>query len=154
MSINVTHKKLFNHTNKTASIPSREEISEKHKWDLGDIYKSNDEWENDFAWVEKQIEGYKNFEGKLHESIDILEKCFSYNDAVGIKIERLYLYSMLSKDSDMRVSTFQAMDDRIKTLYSKVNAASSFINITQVPFILFINFLTGRNRSSSAIMIE
>ena len=132
MSINVTHKKLFNHTNKTTSIPSREEISEKHKWDLGDIYKSNDEWENDFAWVEKQIEGYKNFEGKLHESAAILQKCFSYNDAVGIKIERLYLYAMLSKDSDMRISAYQAMDDRIKTLYSKVNAVSSFINITKI----------------------
>jgi len=128
MSINLTHNKLFNHTGGTATIPTRKEINEKYKWNLGDIYKSDDEWENDFAWVEKQVEGFKNFEGKLHESADILKKCFSYNDAVGIKIERLYLYAMLSKDSDMRKSTYQAMDDRIKTLYSKVNAASSFIN--------------------------
>jgi oligoendopeptidase F len=128
MSINLTHNRLFNHTGGTASIPARKEINEKYKWNLGDIYKSDDEWENDFAWVEKQVEGFKNFEGKLHHSADILEKCFSYNDAVGIKIERLYLYAMLSKDSDMRISTYQAMDDRIGTLYSKVNAASSFIN--------------------------
>ncbi len=128
MSINVTHNKLFNHTNETASIAAREEINEKYKWNLGDIYKSDDEWENDFVWVENQIEGYKNFEGKLHESADILQKCFSYNDTVGIKIERLYLYAMLSKDSDMRISAYQAMDDRITTLYSKVNAVSSFIN--------------------------
>lgn len=128
MSINVTHNRLFNHTNGTASIPAREKINEKYKWNLGDIYKSDDEWENDFAWVEKQIEGFKKFEGKLHESADILQKCFSYNDAVGIKIERLYLYTMLSKDSDMSISNYQAMDDRIKTLYSKVNAVSSFIN--------------------------
>jgi len=128
MSINVIRNKLFNHNSGTASIPAREEINEKYKWNLGDIYKSDEEWENDFTWVEKQIDGYKNFEGKLHESAEILHKCFSYNDAVGIKIERLYLYAMLSKDSDMRISDYQAMDDRIKTLYSKVNAVSSFIN--------------------------
>jgi oligoendopeptidase F len=128
MSINLIHNKLFNHTGGTASIPARKKIDEKYKWNLGDIYKSDDEWEIDFTWVEKQVEGYRSFEGKLHESADILEKCFSYNDSVGIKIERLYLYAMLAKDSDMRISTYQAMDDRIKTLYSKINAASSFIN--------------------------
>jgi len=128
MPINAAHNKLFNHTTATASIPNREVINEKYKWNLSDIYKSDSEWENDFTWVENQIEGFKNFGGKLHESADILEKCFSYNDAVGIKIERLYLYAMLSKDSDMRIDSYQAMDDRIKSLYSKVNAASSFIN--------------------------
>jgi len=128
MPMNAAHNKLFNHTIATASIPTREEINEKYKWNLSDIYKSDEEWESDFVRVDEQIAGFKNFEGKLHESADILEKCFSYNDAVGIKIERLYLYAMLSKDSDMRINTYQAMDDRIKTLYSKVNAASSFIN--------------------------
>ncbi len=147
MSINLTHNRLFNHTGGTASIPARKEINEKYKWNLGDIYKSDDEWENDFAWVEKQVEGFKNFEGKLHQSADILEKCFSFNDAVGIKIERLYLYAMLSKDSDMRISAYQAMDDRIKTLYSKVNAASSFINpeLLNIPDEKLLEMIKSKN---------
>jgi oligoendopeptidase F len=128
MPMNLSHSKLFNPSKGTASISTREEINEKYKWNLTDIYESDEDWENDFTGVEKQIEGYKNFEGKLHESADILEKCFSYNDALGIKIERLYLYTMLAKDSDMRINNYQAMDDRIKALYSKVHAASSFIN--------------------------
>jgi oligoendopeptidase F len=37
-----------------------------------------------------------------------------------MKLERLYLYSMLAKDSDMRNTKYQGMDDRIKTIYSKV----------------------------------
>jgi oligoendopeptidase F len=35
---------------------------------------------------------------------------------------------MLSKDSDMSVSIYQAMDSRVKTLFSKISAANSFIN--------------------------
>ncbi|NNG27480.1 MAG: hypothetical protein HKM87_08135, partial [Ignavibacteriaceae bacterium] len=85
--MNAAHNKLFNHTIATASIPAREEINEKYKWNLSDIYKNDEEWESDFVRVEEQIAGFKSFEGKLHESADILEKCFSYNDAVGIKIE-------------------------------------------------------------------
>jgi len=34
---------------------------------------------------------------------------------------------MLSKDSDMRVGKYHSMDDRIKSLYAKVGAVSSFI---------------------------
>ncbi len=34
---------------------------------------------------------------------------------------------MLAKDSDLRENTYQALDDRIKSLYAKVSAVSSFI---------------------------
>jgi oligoendopeptidase F len=42
---------------------------------------------------------------------------------------------MLSKDSDMRVGKYNSMDDRIKSLYAKVGAASSFIRpeLLQIP---------------------
>jgi len=42
---------------------------------------------------------------------------------------------MLSKDSDMRVGKYHSMDDRIKSLYAKVGAASAFIRpeLLQIP---------------------
>ncbi len=123
--------KMKKHTSQSKiinAVPERGEIDIKYKWNLDDIYINIQSWEEDFKWVENQIDGYKNFEGKLGESADNLSQCFAYNDAVGIKIEKLYLYAMLSKDSDLRVGTFQAMDDRIKSLYAKMSTASSYIN--------------------------
>jgi oligoendopeptidase F len=109
------------------SVLTREQIDEKYKWNLRDIYSSDEEWEKNFDWVENKIGDYDNFRGKLKNSPEILLACFKFDDEMGIKLERLYLYAMLSKDSDMSVSIYQAMDSRIKTLYSKVSAANSFI---------------------------
>ena len=117
----------YTQESQSAKILTRDDIDEKYKWNLKDIYNSDDEWEKEFKWVEKNIPNYSQFEGKLSISAENLLACLKFDDEVGIKLERLYLYSMLSKDSDMRIPKYQGMDDRIKTIYSKVLAASSYI---------------------------
>jgi oligoendopeptidase F len=111
----------------TFKIPTRDEIEEKYKWNLKDIYISDEEWEKDFKWVESNIERYESFQGKLNTSSDTLLACFKLDEEIGIKLERMHLYSMLAKDGDMRDTKYQGMDDRIKSIVAKVLAASSFI---------------------------
>lgn len=118
---------FYTQENQSTEIPDRNAIDEKYKWNLKDIYTSDEEWEKDFKWVENKIPNYNQFEGTLSNSAENLLACLKFDDEVGIKLERLYLYSMLSKDSDMREPKYQGMDDRIKSIYSKVLAASSFI---------------------------
>lgn len=105
----------------------RHQIDENLKWNLKDIYKSDEDWEIDFSWVEENYINYSEFKGKLNSSPDVLLKCFKFDESIGIKLERLSLYAMLSKDSDMRIQIYQSMDNRIKSLYSKVLAESAFI---------------------------
>ncbi len=109
------------------SVPERSEIEKKHTWNLTDIYQNDDCWENDFKWIEDSLSDYQKYKGKLKQSADILLSCLKFDDSIGIKLELLHLYAMLSKDSDLRVNKYQSMDDRIKTLYSRVGAVSSFI---------------------------
>lgn len=111
----------------TASLPSRAEIEEAYKWNLTDIYDSEEKWEADYKWVEENLSKYKSFEGTLAGSAENLYKCLSFDDEVGIKLERLHLYGMLAKDSDLRVTKYLAMDDRVKALFTNASAASSFI---------------------------
>ncbi len=111
----------------TGSLPSRSKIEDKYKWDLRDIYQSEDEWESDFKWVEENLSKYGYFVGKLCEGAERLLECLKFDDQVGMKIDRLHLYASLYKDSDMRVTKYQGMDGRIKSLYSKVMAANAFI---------------------------
>lgn len=120
-------KKYFNLEVQASQIPKREEIDEKYKWNLTDIYKSDEDWEKDFTWIDENIKNYPVFEGKLGNSAEDLLACFKFDEEIGRKLEKLYLYSMLSKDSDMSLSKYQGMDDRIKSLYTKVTTASSFI---------------------------
>ncbi|MHB1687595.1 MAG: oligoendopeptidase F [Ignavibacteriaceae bacterium] len=111
----------------TASLPARKEIDEKYKWDLSHIYSNENLWDEDFKWIENNLINYKKFEGKLSLSAKNLFECLQFDDSIGIKLERLHLYASLAKDSDMRVTKYQAMDDRTTNLFMQVSTASSFI---------------------------
>ncbi len=120
------NKKLYL-TESPAALPQRSEIKGEYKWDLTDIYPTDDDWEKDFKWIEKKLVKYKSFEGTFHKNPEKLLECLKFDDKIGRKLERLYLYAMLSKDSDMRITKYQGMDDRIKSLYTAVSTANAFI---------------------------
>ncbi|MBS4033933.1 MAG: oligoendopeptidase F [Ignavibacterium sp.] len=113
--------------NSSRGILTRDQMEEKYKWNLADIYNSDSDWEADFKWVETNILRYKEFERKLSSDPELLLACLKFDDVLSSKVDRLYLYAMLAKDSDMRVTKYQGMDDRIKSLYAKASTASSFI---------------------------
>ncbi|MEJ5261205.1 MAG: oligoendopeptidase F [Ignavibacterium sp.] len=127
MEFNLNNYLLHNTETATATLPARDQINEKYKWNLKDIYETDEQWENDFKWIEEQLYKYSNYRGKLTESADKLLECLKLDEEIGIKLERLSLYAMLAKDSDMRISKYHAMDDRVKNLYAKVLSESSFI---------------------------
>jgi len=108
-------------------IPERDEINQKYKWNLTDIFHNDEEWENEFKSISEKVTGYQKFEGKLAESSENLLACFKFDEEVNIKLDQLHLYAMLSKDSDIRVGKYHSMDDRIQSLYAQAGAASSFI---------------------------
>ncbi len=118
--------KLFSNI-ETGKILERAEVKEEYKWDLTHVYSSEDLWEKDFKWIEGNIAGYEKFIGKLQLSSKTLAECLKFDDEIGIRLERLYLYSMLAKDSDLRATKYQAMNDRIKNLFTKISSANSFI---------------------------
>lgn len=124
---NIFHNTFFYSEVQAAEIPTRNKIEEKYKWNLKDIYSSDEDWEKDFKWVEDNIGKYQSFEGKLSLSKENLLNCFKFDEKIGILLERLHLYTMLSKDSDLRDAKYQGMDDRIKSIYTKVMTASAFI---------------------------
>lgn len=110
-----------------SSLPNRKDIDEKYKWNLSDIYKSDDDWETDFKWIKDKIPDYSKFIGTLAEDSDSLFKCLKFDKEVGMKLERLHLYAMLNHDGDMSITKYQAMDDRVGSLFTQVSTAASFI---------------------------
>ncbi len=126
MPHNVFDEKLFSIPEST-SLPTRDEIEEKYKWNLTHIFESDDKWEEDFIWVEQNIQAYKKFENKLSESSEALLECLQFDDSIGMKLDRLHLYASLAKDSDMKVFKYQGMNERIVNLAAKISSAASFI---------------------------
>lgn len=116
-----------NSKEKTNALTLRDSIDERYKWNLDDIYANLDEWEKEFKWIEESITQYAKFRGTLALSSDSLAKAIAYDEEIGIKIGKLYLYIMLLKDLDISNNSNQILYDRTVILSAKAEAESSFL---------------------------
>lgn len=131
-------------TRESKAIPTRDQIDDRYKWNLGDLYPSDQDWETDVNKVHEYIDKAPDFMGRLHESPETLYNCLKTRSELGLTMFRLYQYAKLSQDIDNRVSKYQAMTDRAAALSAKARAAFSFIE----PELLTIDEKTLRQMAS------
>ena len=109
------------------TIPQRDSIAEKDKWNLADIYADDAAWETDFGQAQKIIEEAGRFAGKLAESPETMYACLKARSDLQKMLSRLYQYAHLNKDLDNRVSKYQALTERAAVLSSQAGAAFAFV---------------------------
>jgi oligoendopeptidase F len=109
------------------AIPRRDEIEDRYKWNLQDIYQSEEDWEADFKKVQGLIDNAKEFAGQLATAPDILYRCLETRSELMLSVARLYQYARLNQDLDNRVSKYQAMTDRAAMISTQAGAAFSFV---------------------------
>jgi oligoendopeptidase F len=118
------------------SLPKRNEIEDKFKWKLEDIYKSILEWEGDQKKVRELSIEIAKFKGILSESGEKLLECLSFNDELMSLNDKLFVYARMKRDENNSDSAYQALADRASVLAMDVYAATSFIvpEIISIPF--------------------
>ena len=107
-------------------LPERKEIKEELKWNLADIYASDEAWEADYKKATAAVPSFAKYEGKLCESAGTLLSF--YRDSVKLFsiIEKLYTYAMFSGDQDNTVSKYTEMRGRAELLMVNIQTALSF----------------------------
>ena len=105
----------------------RQEVKREHTWDLESIYPSTEAWEQDFAKVSSMLPTLTGYQGKLGESAATLLEALRARDEIFILMSQVYAYARMHKDEDNTNSTYQALNDRAMSLYSRVQAAGSFM---------------------------
>ncbi|MFC1494833.1 M3 family metallopeptidase [Thermodesulfobacteriota bacterium] len=108
------------------SIPGRKDIPEKHRWDLTQLFNSDDEWENLYSEIENLLPGYNQFRGKLGESAQALAEAISFSLDSGRRIEKLYVYAHLKSDEDKSNQKYLGMYQKTITLYTRASELASF----------------------------
>ncbi|MFC1527641.1 oligoendopeptidase F [Candidatus Neomarinimicrobiota bacterium] len=131
-----------------SGIPQRSDIEDKYKWNLEDIYSSIEQWEKDYTFVESNLDKFDAFRGKLGKSGKSVLECFRLDEEILKKLENLYVYANLNKDSDTRISQAQGLSDRAGALYTKYGEAVAFIepelqNVSEKKLKSFISKTKG-----------
>ncbi|MBS3788567.1 oligoendopeptidase F [Candidatus Bipolaricaulota bacterium] len=110
-----------------AETRERDELEDRFKWDLENIYKSDEEWEEEFEDVENLLGQFDQYKGKVVESGEILLKVLKLREKVFRKVDMLFAYARMRSDEDTRNQTYQAMNSRARGLHSSAESAVSFI---------------------------
>lgn len=108
-------------------ILTRSEISEEYKWDLTDLYESDEAWLEALKSAEGMIEKTASFRGRIMESADTLLEFLKYDDECTIDLNRLACYSFRKHDEDSTVAKYQDFESRTMNLVTRLGAASAFV---------------------------
>lgn len=105
----------------------REEIEEKFRWQLEDIYATDQQWEDEFAQAQHKIQAVEKFQGRVGESAQTLLQVLELLNDIDRQTEKLYVYSRMRRDEDNRNPKYQTLFDRAEGLSVMANTASAFV---------------------------
>ena len=115
----------------------RNEVPEKYRWTVEEIYPSYEAWQEEKAEVEKKYVDFDyaaTYKGKLGDKEQLLSLLnMQYEGAR--KAEKLYLYASMKRDEDLRNAKWTSAVAVMQSLFAAFMAKTSFIEpeLTALP---------------------
>jgi len=108
-------------------IKKREEIDNKYKWNMEDVYNTEDEWNNDIEKVNKDIESISEYKGNICKSqenfFEFMEK---YLD-LQYTVEKIYFYANQRYHENLGDSKYQEFSAKADLVLNSFMAAVAFV---------------------------
>lgn len=109
------------------ALPKRSEVKTSDTWNLAPLCKSDAEWEKGYRKLEKMIEGFEQFRGKLGSSAKVLRAACDFEVQFEQLGERLGVYAYLKSSEDVANGAYQGMLARFTYLSTKAGEAASYM---------------------------
>jgi oligoendopeptidase F len=113
----------------TAASQTRERstIPDQYKWNLSDIYATDDAWKAAKADFVAKMEKIGAYKGTIAKSPAKMLAAAEAITNLNKEYARLFVYASMSSDTDTRSSTYQAMKQEISQLGSTFAAATAWL---------------------------
>jgi oligoendopeptidase F len=105
----------------------RAKIPNQYKWNLADIYPSDDAWKMAKERAVAKVPAIEQFKGTLGTSPQKLLACLDVSSDLTMELNRLYSYASMSSDQDTRDSKYLAMQQEMSQAFSTFAAKAAFI---------------------------
>ncbi|HKJ43389.1 MAG TPA: oligoendopeptidase F, partial [Sunxiuqinia sp.] len=105
----------------------REDIADKYKWNVTDIYKTDAAWRTDLDDLKAKVSQVDQFKGTLTQSASNLLKSLQFSSNINKQANKLYLYASMRSDLDTRAMKYNGMKQEMQQLFSEYGAKSAFI---------------------------
>ena len=126
----------------------RSETPDRYKWNLAEIYPSNDAWRAAKDKVAADAPSLAQYRGKLGASASTLADALDRLYAIDKELSRVYVYASMLSDQDTRDATHQGMDQEMVQLASAFSAQAAYIEpeILRLPPGTTAKFITAEPR--------
>lgn len=104
----------------------RSEIEDQYKWNVHDLYASDEAWSEAKAALVKEADQITAFKGKIGQSAQDLLSYLQFGDKIYKEGSKLYLYASLKSDSDMRDADNMARLKEIRQVFVDYGQKASF----------------------------
>jgi oligoendopeptidase F len=105
----------------------RSKIADKYKWDLSQIYPTDEAWraaKEDFA---KQLPKIGQYKGHLGDSAGSMLAAATTLTDLSKTLSRLYVYAAMKSDQDTREAKYQGMKQEMDQVAAQFSAEASYI---------------------------
>jgi oligoendopeptidase F len=110
-----------------AQQQERSSVPDKYKWDLSQIYPSDQAWRAAKDKLPAEIPAIRAFKGTLGSSPQKLADALELASRLSKEFSRLYVYASMMSDQDTRVSTYQGMQQEMSQIGATFAAETAFI---------------------------
>ncbi|MEI8031095.1 MAG: oligoendopeptidase F [Comamonadaceae bacterium] len=112
-------------SNKPAT-QNRAEISPEFQWDFTPIYLSWGAWEAGMLEINSKIDAFVKLKGSLKDGPEAVLKAYKAFDEIGMLQYKVYGYTALQRDVDMRNQDVSGKFQRVMALFAKHGTATSW----------------------------
>src|SRR3954452_15543859 len=105
----------------------RASIPDKYRWDLSQIYPSDEAWRAAKDKLAAEIPAIAPFKGTLGSSPQKLADALELGSRIAKEFSRLYSYASMTSDQDTRVSTYRGMQQEMTQVGATPGADTAFI---------------------------
>ena len=109
-----------------SQLKTRDQIESKYKWNLEDIFPSDNAWEDAFSSIKNNIPTLCAFKGKLSDKRE-LKKFFEIEHNVSLTGEKLYVYAKMKRDQDNGDDKNVSLCDRAYSLLMELETETAFV---------------------------
>ena len=111
----------------STALPARDQIQSEYKWQIEDIYGSEDLWQADFEKIKKDLPKLAEYKETLSQTASRLATCLTLRDEINIVAGKLLAYARLHRDENTANAKYQALVGKTEGLLAELGAATSFI---------------------------
>ena len=111
----------------SAQERDRAKIADKYKWNVADLYPTEEAWRAAKDKLVASIPKVAAFKGTLATAPARLADALDTANAISKELQRVYLYASLLADQDTRVSKYQGMQQEMQQIAAGFGQQVSFI---------------------------